>query len=682
MSSDDNVVPESTFAAKLAAARAKLGVANPAVSGSVQQSPASTSSNAAPTPAGPNPSVPDEDIPQVELHLDPEEEALDLAIKNLSIVDAYAKWCGKMVPKVGNKREGVMVSCPSPLHADTNPSAWLNLDKNVYYCPGCAYGGDAWDIAALNYGFAVPGYKNNAQDFRKLREMMALELGFSLVRGYSGTFLVPPEDEQTGQAEQAPTQASSPQVEAPATGEVHAAPSGVSAPAAPVESAVETPVGKLPSAVEKEQAEQEYLNNRDAPTIDWKSFIPEDTFLRTWLNSTTVDDCPEEYHLWTGLMAVGFAIGRKKVLWDLRPVVGNLFTCLVGPSGARKSQASEHLANVLDMTLQWNSTSYTGVKRITAPGSAEYLVKALSATEEDPSTPGNLIHHPVRALVEFGEMSTLMGIGGRAGSVLKPQLMDIYDAKRVVGSGSLTHGERYAREPFGQCLSTTQNDSLNRLLDKGDDASGFMNRWIFAGGRLKPPRAYGGTQVSLTDSAAMLNQIYMWTYTGASEIQWSDSAVAHWTEFFHDTLHPTKMAAEKNGSALLNRLDLLMKKLILLFTANMMCDTVPKLAVEQAIKLYPYLLQTFGVVSKQINRTEDSDLLGKVVSAIEKLTVANGKGPTKREIYNCVKASIKTTKQLGDLLKSMVDLELIVEMVPVRQPGQRGQLGVRYAVAN
>lgn len=668
MSSEEDTVVD--FAARLAAAKAKRGVSQPAVP-ATPQAPTSTAPTSGATPSV---QIPEEDIPVIELNLDPEEQALDDAIKNLTILDAYAKWCGKMTPNVGNKREGIMVSCPDPAHPDMNPSAWVNLDKNTYYCPGCAYGGDVWDIAALAYGFPVPGYKNDPATFRKLRQMMGLDLGFSIVKGYSGTFMVPPEDEQTGSTQSASAPAATPAVEvsdpaadSPATGEVQ--PPSV-------------PVGKLPSAVEYEQKQQDYLANQDAPTSQWREWVPENTFLREWMEQTTLDNCPEEFHLWTGLMSLGFAVGRKKLLFDFQPVVGNLFVCLVGPSGSGKSRASGHLDTILRRALPWDSGTFSGVKKISQPGSAEYLVSVFDGTEEDPTNPGATIQHSIKGLIEFGELSTLMGIGGRSGSILKPQLMDIYDAKLEISGGSLSNGYRSAREPFGQCFSTTQNGSLNKLMDRSDDTSGFMNRWVFAQGPIKPPISLGGTAVNLDKPVELLGYIHTWSYTGVEMIQWSPEAAQTWDEFFHQTLYPTKTQAEVNGSSILNRIDLLMKKLILLFTVNLMKHVVPKEAVEQAIKLYPYLLKTFGVVSSQLAVTEDSDLRDKVLGAIEKLTAANGQGPTKRDIYHSVKSTIKTTKQLGDLLKSMVDLEIIVEMIPVRKPGQRGQLGVRYAVAN
>lgn len=648
MNSDENVVTHS-FADKLRAAKERHGLQAPAVPA---QAPA------------PSVEVNPQDIPDVDLSytISPEDQELDDAIAKMDIIDAYNRWCKKMTPNPNHRgKDGIMISCPNPDHPDRNPSAWINREKGVYYCAGCAQGGDVWDIAAYFFGYSVPGYKNDPETFRQLRKFIALELGYTFVAGANQTYVVPPEETKTDEA---------PVGQSATTAETtEAAPESL-----PEE------VGKLPSAVEQELAKEAYDRARASGVeILWRDIVPENTFLREWMNATVVDNCPEEYHFWTGLMAIGFAIGRDKTLWDLRPVVGNIYTCLVGPSGAGKSRAKEHLSDIVYRVMRWDSATYTGVKQIKAPGSAEYLIKMFDEREDDLSNPGQTIPRPVRGLIDFEELSSLVAVSGRSGSALKPQLMDIYDARQLISSGSLGHGMREALNPYGQAISTTQTEALRKLLDRGDDASGFLNRWVFASGKLKPPIALGGTQVVLDVPAEFLNRIYMWATSNPSVIEWTPQAEDRWTEFFNATLHPDKTQNEEQGSAMLGRLDLLMKKLILLFSANMQCDIVPVAAVEQAIQLYPYLLAVYGAVHMQIERTDDSDLVEKVLATVTKLTVANKREPTRRDVYQCVRKSVKTVKTLEDIMKSLVSLGVLEEIAPSK--GGRGQPAVRYRVA-
>lgn len=593
----------------------------------------------------------DDVIPDVGYDISPEEQALDDAIKSMNIVDAYNRWCRKSRPdtRSGRQREGIKVSCPNVAHPDKHPSAWLNTEKNLYFCPGCSEGGDIWDIAAYHFGYPVPHYKRDAAQFRELREKIGTELGFATVKGLTGTFLLTPEQNAE------PEKYVQPELEEPA------------------------PIGKLPSAIVAEEAQEAMEKATHGPEIDWRSIVPENTFLREWLNATTIDDCPEEYHFWTGLMAIGFAVGRNRMLADARPVAGNLFVCFVGPSGAGKSSAKSHLTKVIQDTMPYDYGNWSsqGVKFLSSPGSAEYIVKTFSAPIPDPVNPKTILGYaPVRAQIDFEELSSLTGISGRAGSVMKPVLLEVYDGAKYMGSGSLSHGDRVSRDPFGQVTSTTQDSSLKTLLAKGDDLSGFMNRWIFASGKLKPQRSLGGSVVDPVEAAAKLKEMHVWASTTQTVLMEND-AFQRWDQFFHEVLIPIKKVSEERGSALLNRIDLLFKKLMLLFSCNMLEEKVSLVAVEQAIALYPYLLATYGVVQKEMAVTDESDLNDSIIKCIRSYHSANGKGPSLREIYPMVKKH-GTQRFILDTVKNMATLGLIEE-VP-SPAGTRGRPTVRYIV--
>ncbi len=119
------------------------------------------------------------DVPDLGPSERPDSQ-LDEIIDRIGVLEAYEKWCGKKVDeRTLNKREGVKVSCPKPDHPDHNPSAWLNLDDDLWFCGGCQLGGDKYDIAAYHFGFDVPGYKDGS-NFHKLRRVMAEDLGYRI----------------------------------------------------------------------------------------------------------------------------------------------------------------------------------------------------------------------------------------------------------------------------------------------------------------------------------------------------------------------------------------------------------------------------------------------------------------------------------------------------------------------
>jgi hypothetical protein len=541
-----------------------------------------------------------------------------------------------------------MISCPNPRHPDKNPSAWINRKDQVYYCSGCAQGGDIWDIAAYHFGFPVPGYKQDPTMFRELREKIGTDLGFQKLQSVTGKTVVVP-----------PSSSSEPEPE-------------------PEKPAV------LPAAAAEEYSKEEYEENqKNAPTIDWRKFVKEDTFLHTYLSATCIDTCPEEYHFWNGLIALGFAIGREVTLDDTEQVVGNLFICLTGPSSAGKSRSTKHLIRLLRNALPYdiNNKVSRGAKIMKSPGSAEYLVAGYTSMDEmpNPATGTPLrAYYPVRGLVEFGELSQLMSTAGRVGNAIRPQLMELFDAPEVMESGSLSGGVRHAEYPFGSVISTTQNRSLRKLLDKGDDGSGFINRWVFAQGKLKKRLPMGGPMIDTSTAGTKLVQIHQWAFKN-KRLPMSEAALSRWSEFFYSTVVPTQDKADEQGTAVLARMDLLMKKLFLLFASNSLEEEVSLQSVEQAIELWPYLLKTFGAVNVEMRKTSTSDLQEEVLVQIKRLTDRNGKPPSRKEIYDCVKRKISDTKELVDLLAVLVKAELVHEVPP--PSGVRGRPTMRYEVA-
>lgn len=120
------------------------------------------------------------------------DAALDAAIEQVDIVEAYRRWIPKAPPSApAGQTESIMVSCPRPEHPDRNPSAWLNTEKGLYYCAACGTGGDVYDLAAIGHG--MENYKRNPHTFHRLREAIGSDLGWSFYRDSRGfTLPLPP----------------------------------------------------------------------------------------------------------------------------------------------------------------------------------------------------------------------------------------------------------------------------------------------------------------------------------------------------------------------------------------------------------------------------------------------------------------------------------------------------------
>ena len=572
---------------------------------------------------------------------------LDKVIDSIEILDAYTRWCGKSTPNPGRMREGIKVSCVKPGHRDSDPSAWLNLDKKTWFCGGCQEGGDVYDIAAYHFGFPVPGYKTGAA-FHELRRAMAGDFGYTFVDaiGVKGKIMVAPYEPLEEEKEQAtPTAVDG--------GEV-----------APL---------LTDANVENDAFEDMVLEEIVFPTLNWREVVQPDTFLWNYCEITSEDDIPEEYNLWNGLLAIGMAAGRDVRLIDRIPVYGNFFLCLLGHTGDGKSRSYTHAKNLLRAALphKWDDIASKGTRMMAAPASAEALIHAFSKPLTDPSNPKNIIGYaPVRGLVEFNELSSLTGRAGRQGNVLKPTLMEFYDSAPVISTTSMTTGVKEAHEPFASVFTTTQPRALKELIRKSDADSGFLNRWVFASGAPKTRHAIGGAKIDVLPTVPQLQEIVGWIAFG-KDLSWSQEAHDRFTEFFHDVLHPKQVADE---SGLLTRMDLLLKKLILLMAVNAHESVITEDTVDRVISMYPYLVQAYAIPAAQIGNTLQIEVHEEIMRHSQRFEEKYGKPIS----VNDLNRLLKRKKYPMDLVLKVLDFMVkLGELEPVTLKGP-GRPTVRY----
>lgn len=580
----------------------------------------------------------DEDLVPEQVYDRSEDDLqMDTVIEGIDIIAAYRRWCGKMIPVVkGAQREGIKISCPIPGHIDSNPSAWINLDNQTWFCGGCQKGGDKYDIAAYWLGFPVPGYKDGAE-FHKLRERMATDFGFSITRLPGGTV----------------------EIIAPL-----------------VEAEVETERPDPPSAdiITLVDNEDEHL---DMPSLDWRPVCPENTFLDLYMKATVIDDVPEEYHFFHALAGLGLTVGRDVTLFDSVPVFSNLFICTLGRSGTGKSKARKHIDRLLYNALPYDRANLPskGVLRVNAPGSAENLIHQFMAPVADPTDPKRTAYYaPVRGLIDFNELSSLTGRTNRQGSVMKPTLMQFYDMEDVVQTSSMTTGSKEAHEPFATCITTSQPKALRDLIGNSDDASGFLNRWLFIPGKEKKRFALGGVQIDTSACIPVLKKTQAWASTfGKEQIEWSDEAIKTWSKFFYEVIERDRKHSDND---LLVRIDLTLKKLMLLFAINRFEKTLSEQSVLDAIWCYPYLKASYGIPEAQIGNTVNNEISEAVIYQCKSITAKTGKGPTLRDIQRNLARRKYDKKRLLEVIDTLVKLDMVE--IQTSTAGQVGRPTKRY----
>lgn len=616
------------------------------------------------------PNVDEDLIPQVH-DLSEEDIQVDGIINSIDILDAYRKWIGKEVDESTIKlREGLKVSCPNPTHRDSHPSAWLNTDKKTWYCGGCEEGGDLYDLAAIHFEYERPGYKDGAI-FHKLRRDMAESYGYRF-KTIAGTEVIWKEEEAHEEPLPAPSEPASP------PGQSLSPPAPI--PAGMVDEARKEALSAEDSVasnvrVLREEDVEDLEEEIGYPTLNWRAIVPEDTFLYEYLKATTNDDSPEEYHFWHGLLALGHACGRNVLLSDTRPVYGNLLVCLLGGTGYGKSRSRAWLDELLmeAVPFQDNGIDTTGVKIVPVPASGENLIKQFDHVAWDPTSPGKKtfsIHTPVNGIVDYDEFASLLARASRQGSTLKQIIMGFSDSRHKVTTSSNTGGDFEATEPFCSITASTQPKAVRQLLSRTDTGSGFLNRWVFVGGPRKQREVMGGVHssisVDLTIAAEELTYVAAWSGTKRT-VSFTPDGLEEFETFMRTTVFPVQM---KDNSDLLTRLDLTMKRLVLLFCMNEKLEQATADLVRAVEPILEYLIRCYAILDAEIGITAMTEISNEIMRHIKRITEQTGKGASARDLALRLKRKSWSPDLIKRALETMVALDWIDVDKSSKGPGR------------
>lgn len=389
------------------------------------------------------------------------------------------------------------------------------------------------------------------------------------------------------------------------------------------------------------------------PTLDPRTVIPKgDSFLNSYMDVAMKHPTPPEFHLFLGLQALGLTAGNRVQLADDDNVKGNLPLIFLGDTTAGKSRATRPMINNIlthsESVLRHHRNNLDGVKIISGAGSGEYLIEEFEAREPDielRDNAGNVISteigqpRPISGMVFFNELSLLSAKSSGPASAFKPIMMSFLDGDTYVENGTRGKGKVSAYMPFGSLLTTTQPKDLKNTLSRSDMAKGLVNRFLFVCGTGRPAPAIGKTILDWSEPRKKLEEIHNWshqvgTYNNCLAIdQWETGALERFEDFYEKRILPTKILDSKSGSGVLGRIDLHMKRLVLLFAINDMSTIIRMAHVEATEKLFDYLLDCFAVVSGRVVSSEVSEALDKIIEVINKLE-AQDIACSKRELYD------------------------------------------------
>lgn len=644
------------------------------------------------TPAAPPPPpvaemdadlVPDVLAPRTE-----EDDEVDAVIANIDPLTAYRKWIGKEVAENETNWEECHISCPFPSHRDSRPSAWIltkdkgTKPKGTWFCGGCQEGGDLYDMAAIHHGMS--DYKSG-KNFHDLRRAMAEDFGYRFKMVGGREIMWKKEEASAPTVPTPPPPAPAPQPVA-STSEPQAAPQSlqpvepIPAPApAPAPPAPADPAASVTTLHEKD-VEDEAEDDIGYPVLDWKSIVTPDTFLSEYLEATSNDDSPEEYHFWHALLALGHAAGRNVYLDDTRPVYGNLLVCLLGGTGFGKSRSRHWLDEVIEEALPYRDTGLgtTGVKLVPVPASGENLIYQFQHVAQDPSLPKGTVasRTPINGVVDYDEFAGLLARAGRQGSTLKQILMQFSDSRTRISTSSNTGGTYEAYKPFCSITASTQPKAIRPLLSRTDTASGFLNRWLFVGGPRKKREVIGGVRstirVDLSPSVEELKRIHAWASI-ERDVQFTDEGFKAYTEFVERRVFPLQNADDTD---LLTRLDLTMKRLVLLFCVNEKRTQADVDVVQKLRPMLSYLVDCYTIVNAEIGVSALGEITTEILRHIKRIQEKTGRGASARDIAQRMQRKNYSPDMIRKALETMVALDWI-DIEKTKGPGRPT---IRYEV--
>lgn len=484
-------------------------------------------------------------------------------ILDQGIIHAYQKWCGKSEVTETARTESIMVSCPFPSHPDKIPSAWLNSEKNVWYCGACDVGGDIMDLGAIHFDLSIPGYKEG-KSFPRLIEMMLVSMGVDIdaMRTEMGKQRLLAIERVDG---------------------------SVDHPKGPVVTVADPDKGAV------------------FPTtpLDWESMLVDKTFLKSWMDAARGVSVPNEYLFFLGLQMVSLGVGRRVHLTTTSPVYSNVMIALMGGTAIGKSRAIRIAEKVVREALPHDDTdvSSLGVKHVGRPASGESLVDAFSWLPL--SAPKEL---SVNGWIQIDEMAELMKAAGRRGSTIREFLLQMYDGKPEIESSPRSTGRVVARDPHLNMVLGAQPEAMQHILSDNDTVSGFANRFMYVHGTRKPRQPWTEVvQPDLTGLDVQLNTLKNWSVTKSLKPEGGDMMLDPMAEVLMDETLVWIDKTVREAGEVFSRLELHLYKFIILLCANEQTDIVGVDHIKKARLLVEFLLPTTTKVADAVSEQGDVD---------------------------------------------------------------------------
>ena len=193
------------------------------------------------------------------------------------------------------------------------------------------------------------------------------------------------------------------------------------------------------------------------------SRLCEGSWLETYLEYTRYQESPGKYHLWSGLVVLASALGRrvyrKRGFFQLFP---NLYVGLIGPTGMRKSSAADIAGDRFYDTVE-------GVEWMRGKVTSWYLYKWMG----DQSQAGKGCQVTILA----SELKALLGDINKV--ELVTLLTDLYGCPDKREFRTKKDGELFLTDVYINLLVCSTPEWLTLGITEEDTCGGFTGRFIY-----------------------------------------------------------------------------------------------------------------------------------------------------------------------------------------------------------
>jgi hypothetical protein len=195
------------------------------------------------------------------------------------------------------------------------------------------------------------------------------------------------------------------------------------------------------------------------------------TFLQDYVLYNSGNECPRNYHLWSGLVTLAATAGRKVLIkhgyFDIHP---NLYVCLVGRQGFRKSTAK-------DIARDLFCEAFPDYPIGASVQSREDIVKRLAGDDMErvytDHTGAQVSWKPCAFFVN--ELKNFLSIN--PGAMIE-FLTDIYD-RRKFDASTIKHGLQEIHNPCINILACETPKWITDKLKMNIISGGFSRRMIY-----------------------------------------------------------------------------------------------------------------------------------------------------------------------------------------------------------